>query len=138
GNQLDVVGVGVGADRRRPVAGGAVLGPVDPESPRIGEPDLAHEGQGRVAVAARPGPDAQIVSVHAERTDEVADPLPARVGRTMPLGAAAVSPAASMTGAETLRPLLVEADHDAVSRLLPVEGEHPCRLRGVVAVGALL
>ncbi len=56
----------------------------------------------------------------------------------MPLGPAAAGPAAAVLGAEALRPLLVEADHDAVFRLLAVEGEDARSLGLVVGVGALL
>ena len=76
--------------------------------------------------------------MHVERADQVADPLPAVVGRAVPLGPAAPGPAAAVPGAEALRPLLVEADHDPVFGLLAVEREDPRRLRLVVGVGALL
>src|SRR5581483_5956017 len=122
-HQLDVVGGRVLADRRRPVAGEAVLDPVDPKPSRVGEPDHPHEGERREAVAALLGPDAQVVGVDVERADQVADPLPAGVGGAVALGVAAPRPAAPVAGAEALRPLLVEADHDAVCRLFAVEGE---------------
>src|SRR5207247_1737284 len=60
------------------------------------------------------------------------------VGRAVALRPAAGRPAAAVLGAEALRSLLVEADHDAVSRLFPVKGEDPGRLLLVVGVGALL
>ena len=106
-------------------------------SARVGEPDLLHEGQRRGAVAPRPGPDAQVVGVDVERADQVADPVPAVVGRAVTLGAPAPGPAAAVTGAEALRPLLVEADHDTVFGLLTVEREQPRRLRLVVGIRAL-
>ena len=76
--------------------------------------------------------------MHVERADQVADPLPAVVGGTVPLGPAAAGPAAPVPGAEALRPLLVEADHDTVFGLLAVELEDARRLRLVVGIGALL
>src|SRR5204863_9642470 len=76
--------------------------------------------------------------VHVERADQVADSLAARVGGAVALGTAATGPAAAVLGAEALRPFLIEADHDPVSRLFPVEGEHPRRLLRVVGIGALL
>jgi hypothetical protein len=55
------------------------------------------------------GPDAQVVSVHIECADQVADPLPAVVGRTVTLRPSRPGPAAAVTGAETFRPFLVES-----------------------------
>ena len=80
------------ADLGCPVAGEPVLDPVDADRPRVGEPDLPHEGERRGAVAARPGPDPQVVGVHVERADQVADALPAVVGRAVPLGPADAAP----------------------------------------------
>ena len=44
-DELDVVGLGEGADLRRPVAGKAVLDPVEPDLFGVGESDLLHERQ---------------------------------------------------------------------------------------------
>ena len=81
--------------------------------------------------------DPQVVGVHVERADQVADSLAAVESRAVPLGTAAPRPAAPVLGAEALRPLLVEADHHTTARLLAVEGEDPRRLLLVVGVGAL-
>src|SRR5437867_2764112 len=70
--------------------------------------------------------------------DQVADPLPAVEGCAVPPGPAARRPAAAVPGAETLRAFLVEADHDAVPRLLAVQSEDPRCLGRVVGIGALL
>ena len=56
-DKLDVVGGRVGADLGGPVAGEAVLDPVEANVAGIGEPEQLHEGEGRVVVAARPGSD---------------------------------------------------------------------------------
>ncbi len=56
----------------------------------------------------------------------------------MPLRPATGQPAAPVPRAEALRPLLVEADHDALSGLLAIEGEDPSSLDGVLRIGALL
>jgi hypothetical protein len=66
-DELDVVGIGVGADRGRPVAGEAVLDPVEADPPRVGKPNLFHERERRGAVAARSRSDPQVVGVHVER-----------------------------------------------------------------------
>ena len=136
-HELHVVGVGEGANLGRPVAGEAVLDPVDADRARVGAPDRLHEGERGAAVAAWPRPDPQVVGVDVERADQVADPLPTVERRAVPLGPAVACPTAPVFGAEALRPLLVEADHDTVCRLLLVEGEDPRRLGGVVGVGAL-
>src|SRR5207244_7342680 len=77
GHEFHVVGGGPGADLGRPMAGEAVLDPVDPDLSRVGGPDLLHEGERRVAVAPRSGPDPQVVGVDFERADQLADPLSA-------------------------------------------------------------
>ena len=64
--------------------------------------------------------------------------MPAAVGGAVPLRPAVPRPAATVLGAEALRAFLVEADHDPVFRLVPVEGKNPRRLRCVVGIGALL
>ena len=135
--QFDVVALGVGADVGCPVAGEAVLDPVDPDLGGVGEPDQLHEREGGEAVAVRPGPDPQVVGVHVERADQVADAVATVEGRPVSLGPAAQRPAAAVAGAEAFRPLLVEADHHSVFGLLTVESEHPGRFLGVVGVGAL-
>src|SRR5439155_9218770 len=56
-DELDLVGGGVGADRRYPVGRQVVLDPVDALSGRVGEPDLAHEGQHVAAGSFRAQPD---------------------------------------------------------------------------------
>jgi hypothetical protein len=78
-HELDVVGVSEGPNLRCPVAGEAILDPVDADPLGVGEPDHLDEGERGAAVAARPGPDPQIVGVHVERAHQVADPLPAAV-----------------------------------------------------------
>src|SRR3990172_2131035 len=94
GDELDVALVGPDADRGRPVAGEVVLDPVDPRRGRIGEPNLAHEGEGGGAVATGPGPRSQVVGMDVERAHQVADALAAGVGRPLPLGPACSRPAA--------------------------------------------
>src|SRR5205814_5054790 len=93
-------------------AGEVVLDPVDPRRAGIGQPDLAHEGKGRVAVAGGTQPRPQVIGVHVERADQVAHTVAAAVGGAVPLGPAAARPAAALVGAEADRPHLVEADHD--------------------------
>src|SRR6266516_899392 len=137
-DELDVAALGPRADRGLPVAGEVGLDPVDEDLGRVGEPDVAHEGERRVAVAARPQPCAQVVGVDVERADQVADTVAAAIGGAVPLGTAALRPAAAVVGTEADRPHLVEADYDAVLGLAAVQLEHPRRPGLVVGVGARL
>jgi hypothetical protein len=86
----------------------------------------------------RPWSDAQVVGVNVEGSDQVADAVAAVVGRPVPLGTTLPRPTSAMLGAQALGALLVEADHDAVFGLLPVQSQDPRRLRLVVAIRALL
>src|SRR5207253_8498067 len=105
-DELDVVEICPGTDLRGPVAGEAVLDPVEADVGGIGEPDQLHERECRVAVAAWARSDPQVVGVDVEGADQVADPVAAVVGGAVALGPAAPGPAAAVPGAEALRPLL--------------------------------
>jgi hypothetical protein len=107
GDQFEVVGglVGPGSDLWRPVAGQAVLDPVDAPRAGIGEPGGAHRGQRGVAVSGRPQPGAQIVGVHVVAADQVADAVLAAVVGAQSLAAPPLGPARAVVGNRLIGPI---------------------------------
>src|SRR5581483_9977362 len=72
-DELDPVGVGEGANLGYPVGGEVVLDPVDALPGRVGEPDLAHEGERVGAGPLWPQPDAEPVGVDVVGAEHGAD-----------------------------------------------------------------
>ncbi|MDX6720550.1 MAG: hypothetical protein QOJ63_2804 [Solirubrobacteraceae bacterium] len=135
-DELDVVGVGVGADVGGPVGAEVVLDPVDPKPLGVAVADLLEEREVVAAAPAWAQPNPEAVTMHVVGTEDVADAVRAGVGRALTLGPRSSRPARPGGRTQADRAHLIKRDHDPVLGRPSVERQDLGGLGLVVGVRA--